>query len=1091
MMKLLVLTCFYVHSATASTHALISSFGFDDETPPVVPAYQTPSGGPEWVCNGNGLPTPQYWTECYCDKAYVGPLCDRCHPHSLELSNVDHRYRSRPTLTGANATVCLECKGNGYLQNNTCVCHHPHWGVDCGSVPNTTVVGYMDVFGNLPENQVPLSLDYPVAVPPFHNGFSLWGVVGQAYPPTPNNGASNRRLLTTHDILEGEPTAHLCVSTRFILRPNKSVAAAFDHNGIQNIILDEDTSRSYMPPMTPTLRKDLRVQFDFNYEKNEVLLFTTYSACPYPPINGTDGGKIPVVKSQGPPHSGDWNQNTPMVEVIAWMTTAPNYACPGVDPDKLADDVPVDVTVRIEASDWIVPSNSPCESCAHISDVVNSSNPTIIAGCLVCPGNQLFDPTTRTCGGCGPYTTTPVSGDHCGNCPPGYQPGPLNSFNGKGPQNPCEPCPRGRFGSTVTTTGVPGGHLKSCFDCEPGTAMNSTGSVFGCDMCPPGRFAGSKAQHTCDACPAGKFAPSFKASACLDCGGGNTTETGVAPGATSCFACSPGQYLDSSTRLCTACTEGTYSATGSGSQCTNCSAGYFSDSHGQSACAMCLAGTYAQEAATTCTACGVGQVSKLEADPETGVVSRNASSGCENCAPGTHAPSIGWDSNCVNCAAGKGTINVGGVGASVCTDCEAGKFSNGTGVQCVTCALGRFQPAVGQSSCIACATPAPSPSATTCADCKIGYYNDTNGGVKPNCSPCPAGTYRGPEGPPSDMPCAQCPAGRVNSAVSSIACDLCVAGTFQSSTGQTACDACAAGFATAADGSSCVECTSGKFAAGASYECQSCETGRFSQSPGPLTSCSACAAGKFSDVAKTSCTDCLPGRFMFDSPPTSDDCNPCLGGRYTNVTGATLCMKCEVGHFQPSEAQTQCNACVNPPVLPPSYDPSWANGERCPCEPGYDDSETVGTCAKCEAGKFSADFESECTLCQGNTIAMLAGSTGCTPCNATGFEQANDCKDQCLCVQGMGRDSITGKCRHCYDNEATVDTYVYVEDENSIVVPAPLIQVFTGTECVPCVDNTIMPTPGLAECVECPPGLVPDTARTSCVLIPYLPPGQP
>lgn len=133
---------------------------------------------------------------------------------------------------------------------------------------------------------------------------------------------------------------------------------------------------------------------------------------------------------------------------------------------------------------------------------------------------------------------------------------------------------------------------------------------------------------------------------------------------------------------------------------------------------------------------------------------------CQQCNPGTYA----------------------GYGATSCTPCQAGTFTNVSGsTSCTPCSAGSFSKS-GATSCTQCSAGTVSASrANMCTSCTPGWYQDEAG--KSSCKQCGAGTrsnhVNGSTG------CIQCPANTYAPAGSS-SCTAC--GYWEtSSAGSTSC----------------------------------------------------------------------------------------------------------------------------------------------------------------------------------------------------------------------------------------------------------------------------------------------------------------
>jgi hypothetical protein len=98
----------------------------------------------------------------------------------------------------------------------------------------------------------------------------------------------------------------------------------------------------------------------------------------------------------------------------------------------------------------------------------------------------------------------------------------------------------------------------------------------------------------------------------------------------------------------------------------------------------------------------------------------------------------GVNTFCDECPAG----TYSAAGASVCTDCEAGKFKEvaGVNIACDECEAGKFSELTGQTSsatCIDCMAGTYSAAgASFCTDCEAGKYSAAGAAF---CTDCEAG----------------------------------------------------------------------------------------------------------------------------------------------------------------------------------------------------------------------------------------------------------------------------------------------------------------------------------------------------------------
>ena len=124
-----------------------------------------------------------------------------------------------------------------------------------------------------------------------------------------------------------------------------------------------------------------------------------------------------------------------------------------------------------------------------------------------------------------------------------------------------------------------------------------------------------------------------------------------------------------------------------GLSCTPCAAGSYTDKAGMPTCIPCAAGHYADKAG----------MPKCEPCPRGAVVATTGSLGCGACAAGHYADVTGL-THCQTCSAGRSSFGASGTG---CLDCFPGTYALEGAATCTSCGALSFQPASGQSACIA------------------------------------------------------------------------------------------------------------------------------------------------------------------------------------------------------------------------------------------------------------------------------------------------------------------------------------------------------------------------------------------------------
>jgi hypothetical protein len=533
-------------------------------------------------------------------------------------------------------------------------------------------------------------------------------------------------------------------------------------------------------------------------------------------------------------------------------------------------------------------------------------------------------------------------------------------------------------------------------------------------------FAGSAQCCVCEASAGCVEADLPNPIACVDCPAGWFSETaGV-------LECS---------RVCVA---GSYSATASAgatsaaSDCVNCPAGKSdADSDPATVCANCEPGKYSDVVgATACIVCSVGSFS---------VEGSTAASDCVNCPAGKSDEDQDPATACTDCPTGYYSETVG---STECTpfsgDCTAGSISatavTGATAACVSCPVGK--------------SDAGSDPATVCANCEPGKYSDVAGAIA--CIACPAGSFSEVEGSSAASDCVNCAAGTI---ISTINCYPTVnvhihtaryaaeiswsidggqpttytsahdndahfhpimlpAGdhtfTYADSTYATSygdgwhggyweiLDACG-GRIGGGEVDGLVEGSGGSFAFAGSAQCCVCEasTGCIAAdlpSPGPPM-CVDCPAGRFSETAGVlECSRvCVAGSYSATSSAgatsAASDCVNCPAGKFdADSDPATACTDCPTGYYSQTGASMECTpasgACTSGFVSATVITGATAACVSCPVGKSDADSDPATVCANCEPGKYSD----------------VVGGTACIACHAgslsvEGSSAASDCVD--------------------------------------------------------------------------------------------------
>ncbi|KAJ6249380.1 insulin-like growth factor binding protein [Anaeramoeba flamelloides] len=274
----------------------------------------------------------------------------------------------------------------------------------------------------------------------------------------------------------------------------------------------------------------------------------------------------------------------------------------------------------------------------------------------------------------------------------------------------------------------------------------------------------------------------------------------------------------------------------------------------------------------------------------------------QNCLQGSYSNETS-STFCYQCS--KGSFQ-NTTGSAFCYLCLPGQFQNETGAteSCNYCAIGTFNPQLGQSAC---------------PDCIFGFYqNETGGSV---CSECPKGTYQNVT---RMSYCNDCPIGTYNPVLRGTNftdCLFCPGGTYGIRQGapsyEEACENCLPGTWGDKEGATskendCYPCPKGfyneKFGSNTIDSCWPCPKGTYGDSEG-LTSlyhCSTCSSTEYSsEINSTSCHKCPIG----EQPNENQDrCIQCQEGYYKNETDSN-CLPCPDDYFNNNQGLTFCYKC--------------------------------------------------------------------------------------------------------------------------------------------------------------------------------------
>lgn len=464
--------------------------------------------------------------------------------------------------------------------------------------------------------------------------------------------------------------------------------------------------------------------------------------------------------------------------------------------------------------------------------------------------------------------------------------------------------------------------------------------------------------HTaCKSCPLGTFSAEGWTH-CQTCSGGwSTYSTGTASG--NCYACARAQGTSHQPHL----------NQNGGSLCEWCTAGKYNNDFGQ-LCKNVPANTISWARATFYFACTAGTDS-------------SDGQNCDACRPGKSNSAS--QNSCNNCAANH-VANYHG--ATVCSACAAGKYSNDF-LTCHDCAAGQMS--VQGGFCMSCA------------------LNSISGRGSGSCQACSAGLFSN-----DGLSCQSCSAGKISAAGQS--CVNCAIGK-HSGTAAAQCFNCAPG-KTSVNGQGCNNCAPGTYHSGGGGACQNCNAGSHWQPSSGATSCLLCTACPVGYVVDVFCVGF-----------TDHTCRLCGAGLSTTFVGQDSCAPCTAGSYKSSQ-MIHCELCaISKTSFQGSADCPFCDvgffGVDCePCSAGHF-KDTIGpeACNVCPSGFYSKAAAHQCIRCPMNTFSEAA-SEECTVCPFGHYNlDGGDCIECNMCQPGYYRhdcgffinetNTISGTCEEC------------------------------------------------------------------------------
>jgi hypothetical protein len=348
-------------------------------------------------------------------------------------------------------------------------------------------------------------------------------------------------------------------------------------------------------------------------------------------------------------------------------------------------------------------------------------------------------------------------------------------------------------------------------------------------------------------------------------------------------------------------------------------------------------------------------------------------------------------------------------GSSSPSSCPAGQFK---WIRCWYCPTGKYQPATGQETCLAC--PA-------------GYYQDMDDGTATSCKSCPSGYYTTETSPKIDARTAVSKIGTAGVWHAKYYCvpHSCPTGYYGSRT-QSVCQSCLIGkFSDAITGSaiaSCKLCPQGKFqGATGQSSCEDCALGNWGVS---YNSYIPSYSGGFSKCDKNceAHDGCPVGYYQNVFWNTGCACATCASGKYQNELNQRGCKDCPTSYYQSSTGSTSCAYTGLYRVVNAGYfryvTHYTSSATVCP-NGKYQPSTNQVSCASCPAGYFGkTSSKTSCNWCPAGYYQHQSTQTTCTICSSNGRYQSLTGQTSCVnCPQGYylmtGTYPVNTVCKSC------------------------------------------------------------------------------
>ena len=664
--------------------------------------------------------------------------------------------------------------------------------------------------------------------------------------------------------------------------------------------------------------------------------------------------------------------------------------------------------------------------------------------------------------------------ERCQNCVDGYN---YSDTRGATTCQPCQPPQED------------GWELLGCFDtqgsrqkCKKGFYRDRDDPSPFCTPCPPRKTTASEGKsdetsclceegyiddgaNGCTACGVGKYNPGLGEDVCTECPqhkttrseGSTTIEDCVCDygfygekGAALCSRCERRQYQDELGRLeceeCEICPYGGY-ATGCGGankgecrECTDANCERAADGEQCDFCGFCnFNKTYSVDILNRtrwfnstkdkCDVCG-GNITEAKGYEE-----------CHYCPAGTSGLDGPWVCGEDGAENKTRAAYEDIVDASQCRDCApcaVGSFKNTTGLEskkCEACPVGKYADVTGL---------------TACYDCDANKTTASTGSIGVEYCHCEAGFYHNHTNGTDDHQCFRCEPGTFSEALNHHVCNDCDAGKYNHHMVVDVSD-------------TCLSCERDTWSGPGAAECIECvHSITYHENSTSILDCKCKPGYMNSSNGEGICIPCDPGTYGEGYP--SDRCEPCLEGKYSNVTAATsnaTCSSCDVGTF----ALAGASAC-----------------ELCPAGK-YADARDTGECMRCLAGKYSttlaARSNTTCRDCPGDS-SSLTGSDALSDCVCNQGYTGPDGGLCGECGQGKFKD-VTGSvpCENCpVNSDSPAGSDAQTDCICNIGHTGP-----DGGACQTCQSGTYKTGTGSASCQNCPDNSVSPAgsdAQTDC-----------